>query len=133
MQTEEILNSIFEKQKLLGLSNQQLADASGVPKPTIDRIKRKDTTNPSVQVVLDLAAAVGYQFGAEEAPHKGDGERYAEHMVRMYEDRIARLRSHYNMLIAEKNRWLTYAFAVIGGLMAADFVMVILLIVIIHL
>lgn len=125
--TEEIINGIFEKQKLLGLSNQQLADAANIPKTTLDRIKRKETQSPAMQTVLDLAAAVGYQIGGDDKPKEGS----MEYMVRLYEDRIARLRSHYNMLLAEKGRWINYLLYVIGGLLLTDFLMVVLLIIII--
>ena len=62
MTTPEILDGIFRKQTEIGMTNQQFSDASGVPKATIERIKRGDTANPTMQTVLDLAAAVGYSF-----------------------------------------------------------------------
>lgn len=120
MQNSDILNGIFAKQTALGLSNQQLADASSVPKSTIERIKRGDTLNPSMQTVLDLAAAVGYQIGSPmpEKPKHQDTVQHTEYLVRTYEDQIARLRAHYTMLLAEKNRWINYLFALCLALVA---------------
>lgn len=126
---DEIISGIFEKQKQLGLSNQQLADAADMSRAALERMKRGETQAPSAQNLFALAAAVGYQITKdEETPTDG-----LSHTIAMYEDRIARLRSHYNMQLAERNRMLRYAFYTIGGLLLADFLMVILLIVIIHL
>lgn len=123
---DEIIRGIFELQKQQGLSNQQLADSADMSRAALERIKRGETQAPSAQNIFALAAAVGYQIGAEPKDNGMD-------MVRMYEDRIARLRSHYNMLLAEKGRWINYLLWVIGGLMLANILMVILLIVYIHL
>lgn len=132
MQMDEILTEIFEKQRKLGLSNQQLADSSGIPRTTLERIKRRETQNPGMQTVMDIAQAVGYQIGTPAAPAGEEDQTHMEHTIRMYEDRIARLRAHYNMLLTERNRWLTYCFITIGGLVLVIFLMVIFLITFIH-
>lgn len=124
----EIINGIFEKQKTLGWSNQQLADAADMSRTTLERLKRGETQAPSAQNIFSLAAAVGYQIGEPETPQE-DG---ITQTIRTYEDRIARQRSFYNMLLAEKNRILSYCAIAIGALLAIDFLVVILLIVIIH-
>lgn len=112
MQTQDVINGIFAKQKELGMDNQQLHDASKVPKATIERIKRGDTQNPSLQTIMDLAAAVGYPIGQPmpQKPRHADMDMNTEYLVRTYDDQIARLRAHYTMLLAEKNRWITYLF-----------------------
>lgn len=112
MQASEILEGIFEKQESIGYSLQQLADASKVPRSTIERIKRGETRNPSLQTVLDLAGAVGYQFGPPILDKSPENPKHTQQLIRTYEDQIARLRAHYNMLLAEKNRWITYLFRI---------------------
>lgn len=119
MTTADIIDGIIAKKNERGMSNQQLSDASRVPKPTIDRILRKDTPNPSMQTVLDLAAAVGYSFSNHpehppaSPPEIGIRDPMVLHMIniyenreRSYEERIKRNTAHFNMLLAEKNRWL---------------------------
>lgn len=122
MTTEDIIDGIIAKKNERNLNNQQLSDASGVPKPTVDRILRKDTANPSLQTVLDLAAAVGYSFSnhPEQLPaapqELGIKDPMVQHLIqvyenrgRSYEERIKRNSAHYNMLLAEKNRWLKFS------------------------
>lgn len=122
MTTADIIDGIIAKKNERNLSNQQLADASGVPKATVDRILRKDTANPSLQTVLDLAAAVGYSFSnhPEQIPATpqeiGIKDPMVQHLIqvyesrgRSYEERIKRNSAHYNMLLAEKNRWIKFS------------------------
>jgi len=123
MTTSEILEGIFEKQAEIGMTNQQFSDASSVPKATIERIKRGDTANPTIQTILDLAAAVGYTFSnikedAEQTAGSGIKDPMVLHMInvyenrgRAYEERIKRTTSHFNMLLAEKNRWLKFSLS----------------------
>lgn len=121
MTTSEIIDGIIQRKKEIGMTSQQLSDASGVPKSTIDRILRGDTPNPSIQTVLDLAAAVGYSFGnhpdhPEPAPAASVKDPMVAHLItvyenrgRAYEERIKRVTSHFNMLLSEKNRWLKFS------------------------
>jgi transcriptional regulator with XRE-family HTH domain len=62
MTVSDIIDGIIQKKNAIGMNNQQLSDASGVPKATVDRVVRGDTPNPSMQTILELAAAVGYTF-----------------------------------------------------------------------
>lgn len=106
MQASDVVSGILAKKNEMGLTNQQLSDASGVPKSTVDRILRGDTPNPTLEVILPMARAVGYSFGEpspELIPEKVD-EDYLNYVIRTNDERIARLRAHYNMLIAEKDR-----------------------------
>ena len=122
MTVADIIDGIISRKNTIGMTNQQLADASGVPKTTIDRILRKETANPSIQVVLDMAAAVGYTFSNHPeqmpaAPQEiGINDPMVKHLINVYENRgqayEARLKSnsaHYNMLLAEKNRWIKFS------------------------
>lgn len=125
MTTPEILDGIFRKQTEIGMTNQQFSDASGVPKATIERIKRGDTTNPTMQTILDMAAAIGYSFSNHpDQPAAIPVEDKIKdpmilHMISVYEkrgtayeERIKRITAHFNMLLAEKNRWLVFSLTV---------------------
>lgn len=122
MTTADIIDGIIAKMNERGMNKQQLSDSSRVPKPTIDRILRGDTTNPSMQTILDLAAAVGYTFSnhPEQVPATpqeiGIKDPMVQHMIQIYEkreisyeERIKRNTAHFNMLLAEKNRWLKFS------------------------
>lgn len=122
MTTADIIDGIIAKKTERGISNQQLSDASGVPKATVDRILRRDTSNPSLQTILDLAAAVGYSFSnhPEQPPATpqeiGIKDPMVQHLIQVYEnrgksyeERIKRNTAHFNMLLQEKNRWLKFS------------------------
>ena len=122
MTVADIVDGIIARKNTIGMTNQQLADASSVPKTTIDRILRKETANPSMQTVLDLAAAVGYTFSnhPEQLPATpqeiGISDPMVKHLITVYEnrglayeERIKRNTAHFNMLLAEKNRWLKFS------------------------
>lgn len=122
MTTEDIIDGIIEKQKEKKLTNQQFADAAKTPKSTVDRIVRKETTNPTLQTILDMAAAVDYTFSnIKESPTAAPEEAKIKdpmvlHLIHVYEERgqayeerIKRNTAHFNMLLAEKNRWLKYS------------------------
>lgn len=109
MEVMHIIDGINAKKNALAMTNQQIADASGVPKSTVDRVLRKDTENPTMKVILDIARAVGYEFGTPAAvqvtPPDQDSQ-YVRHIITMYEDRLAAMERSYNLVTAEKNRWI---------------------------
>lgn len=138
MTTADIIEGIVARKAEIHMTSQQLADASGVPKSTIDRILRGDTPNPSMQTILDLAAAVGYTFGnlKEQEPATpqviGIKDPMVLHMIsvyesrgKAYEERIKRNTAHFNMLLAEKNRWIK--FSLILNIILVVFICVILI------
>ena len=127
MTTPDIIDGIIQKKNIIGMSNQQLADASNVPKTTVDRIVRRETSNPSLQTVLDLAAAVGYTFSnhPEQPSPVPDESKIKDpamiHIINSYErqlqasdERVKRVTSHFNMLLTEKNRWIQTLSTIIG-------------------
>ena len=127
MTTAEILDGIFRKQHEIGMTNQQFSDASGVPKASIERIKRGDTTNPTIETILALSAAVGYTFSnqPEPAPPIPETVKVNDPMLQIllahYEqqgithaEQMKRVTSHFNMLLAEKNRWIQTLCTIIG-------------------
>lgn len=118
MHTSDIISGILRCKEDAGLTNQQLADASGVPKATVDRILSGRTENPTLQNILDLAGAAGYEFSAlPEAPAvpvPADANSAAlvavyEERIRSYKWLIERDERSHNRLLAEKNRWLTFS------------------------
>lgn len=119
MTTPDIIDGMIAKAREQGFTNQRWSDASNVPKSTVDRIVRKETTNPSIQTILDMAGAVGYSFSnhPEQLPavpsEIGIKDPMIQHLInvyenrgRSYEERIKRNTAHFNMLLTEKNRWL---------------------------
>lgn len=109
------------------MTNQQFSDASGVPKASIERIKRGDTANPTMDTILALSAAVGYSFSnhpEQLSPIPDESKirdpmtlhmiNYYERQAQAYEERIKRVTSHFNMLLAEKNRWIQTLSTMIG-------------------
>ena len=134
MTSSDIINGIIQKKNAIGMNNQQLADASGVPKATVDRIVRGDTPNPSMQTILELAAAVGYTFTnhpeplspvPDEAKIKDPAVLYIisnyERQLQAAEERSKKLMSHFNMLLAEKNRSIQ-ALSTILGILIVGFI-----------
>lgn len=115
MNASEIIDGIIQKKVALNMTNQQVADASGVPKSTVDRIFRKETTNPGVQNVLDIAEAVGYQIGDgnKPPPFPADANQYIAYMAKLNDKCLTEMRANYNMLIAEKNRWTKRLFILV--------------------
>ena len=122
MTVTDIVDGIIQKKRAIGMTNQQLSDASGVPKTTIDRILRYETPNPTMQTILDLAAAVGYTISnhpekpspiPEQSKVSDPMTQYMishyEQEIVTYEERLKRTLSHFNMLLAEKNRWLRFS------------------------
>ncbi len=97
------------------MTSQQIADASGVPKSAADRILRKETTNPGVQNILDIAEAVGYQIGGGNnlPPFPADANQYIDYIAKLNDKCFTKMRANYNMLIAEKNRLTKCLFTVI--------------------
>lgn len=124
-----IIDGINARKNALQMTNQQIADASGVPKSTVDRILRKDTENPTMKVILDIAGAVGYEFGAPASVQVPDNENnnpYIRHIISMYETQLAAQERQYNLVTAEKNRWIKI-LAIIVGILGAGVVSILLI------
>ena len=109
MTTNDIIRDIAKRKDEMNITNQMLADASGVPKTTIDRVLRGDTANPSMQTVLDMAYVVGYRLVNDN--DAGEREQQVTMLVR--ESRLKTIQS--NALIAEKDntisdkdRWIKF-------------------------
>lgn len=115
MTADQIIDGIIERKEALHATNQQIADASNVPKTTVDRILRRETSNPSFQTVVDIAAAVGYEFSAPAKASVETDDATLKHIIYVYEQRCADLEregrmktAQSNLVMAEKSRWIRF-------------------------
>lgn len=119
MDINAVIDGIIERKEQVGMTNQQISDASGVPRTTVNRILQKQTPNPSVKTLADIAVAVGYDISPVQPAVLQDHTKDAyitylqealEAERKLRDKEKAELRAHYNMLLAEKNRWIRYSF-----------------------
>ncbi len=87
-----------------GLTNQQLADLSGVPVGTVNRILSGQTDNPSFQTICDLVLAMDGSLdelaGIEKDPEEPEAKAHAsQDLIHLYEK-----------MIEHKNRWIHRLF-----------------------
>lgn len=61
MDVNAIIDGILECKEETGMTMQQIADRANQPKSTVTRILRKETPNPSMKTLADIAIAVGYE------------------------------------------------------------------------
>ena len=129
MEVFAIIDGINARKTAMNMTNQQISDASGVPKSTVDRVLRKDTENPTMKVILDIAGAVGYEFSTTSAvrvPDTIQDNPYILHIISMYESQLAAQERQYNLVTAEKNRWIKL-LAVIVAILAAGIITILLI------
>lgn len=105
------IERITEVRKEHGLSIQQLADMSRLSASTVYRVL-SGKTEPAAFTIEAMENALGITDKpvAEPLFDPGSISPLAERYINTLETRIARLRAHYNMLIATKNRWLMLSF-----------------------
>lgn len=115
MTVSDIIDGILERKTALGATVQQISDASGVPKSTVDNILRKAVANPQMQNVLDIADAVGYEFAPNEEKPVDTTDPTLQQIIYVYEkrcddlERESRLKTvQSNLLLAEKSRWIRF-------------------------
>lgn len=63
----ELANSVYQARKKRGMSQQQLAAASGIDQAEISRIERGDS-NPTIATMSRVLAAVGLKLSYPTAP-----------------------------------------------------------------
>ena len=102
-----------------GLTNQQLADLSGVPVGTVNRILSGQTDNPSFQTICDLVMAMNGSLdelaGIEKAPEGPEAKaRASQDLIHLYET-----------MIEHKNRWIHRLF-VLSCLLASIFIFLVI-------
>lgn len=103
MRIASIIAEINTKKAESGMTNQQISDASGVPKPTVDRVLRGGTDEPRAQTLLDIAAVFDYGLVPTQQPDAAK-DAHARQIAALYESQLADLRRQLNIIRAEKAR-----------------------------
>ena len=119
MDAEMIVDRINEVREDTGITYQQIADASGVPRTTVSRILHGETPNPTSKNLHDIARAVGCRITPPPDPDaQMDEVEYLRLVNQIYDRRNQELRCMYNALLAQKHRWLLCSIATIAVLAA---------------
>lgn len=104
MRIASIIAEINTRKAESGMTNQQISDASGVPKPTVDRVLRGGTDEPRAQTLLDIAAVFDYDLVQSQQPDAARDDTHAQQIAALYESQLADLRRQLNITRAEKAR-----------------------------
>lgn len=81
-----------------GLSNQQIADKSGVPLSTVTRIFNGQTTNPNYRTVADIVLAIGGSLDEIEGITRDNSETPSKTIEVLEKE------------IDQKNKWIKVLF-----------------------
>ena len=112
MNSKERIDRIEAERKRQGLSIQQLADMSQVSSSTVHRAVNGKTVPSDFTIqTMELSLGISDDPQQDHLFEEGTITPLAERYIATLELRIARLRAHYNMLIATKDRWLILSFA----------------------
>ena len=117
MQQVDRIRMIDDRRQKQGLSYRQLADMAGVSYTTVYRAI-SGRCCPEAATLEMLESALGIVDGVDviHAPPEQDFPPMAERYIHAQENRIARLRYHYNMLFRTYTRWMVVLFAANMGL-----------------
>lgn len=117
MDISAIIDGILECKEETGMTFQQIADRSDVPKSTVTRILRKETPNPSMKTLADIAVAVGYELDPIRPAVLKDSSKDA-YIAFLQESlvferanakaQIAEQKALRHQVVAEKNRAISY-------------------------
>lgn len=117
---KERISAIDSERIKRGLSIQQLADLSMLSNATVSRTL-SGKTEPTANTLLSMEAALGIgmesPLNQDPIAPKLDSDPFLRYYFELQEGRIAQQRAHYNMLLAEKNRWIKFLFIVLLLLM----------------
>lgn len=118
MKTNDIISGIIDQKERTGKTNQQIADEANLAKGTVDRIlQNKAGQTPTLQTVVDIANAVGYEFGTEN-PEAAGLSIITQAIIDIYEDRLRKTDAHYQQRIRAQQLWLrvtaTFAFVLVA-------------------
>ena len=91
-----ILNKLKEIKAEKKLTNQEIADLSGVPLSTVTRVFNGQTDNPNIQTIEDIAAAMGVSLedvtGIKQVGDKVDPD---DNLIQVYKE-----------IIKSKDKWI---------------------------
>lgn len=111
MDLKERIDRINAARKEHGLSIQQFADMCGISASTVSRTL-VGKTEPTDFTISAMEGSLGITDNPMGDPimERVASDPILERYLNMQEMRIVRLRAHYNMLLAEKNRWIMLLF-----------------------
>lgn len=117
MDVSAVIDGILECKEESGMTFQQIADRSNVPKSTVTRVLRKETPNPSMKTLADIAVAVGYEIDPVRPAVLKDSTKdaYIAYLQEALEaekkacrSQIAEQKALRHQVVAEKNRTIFY-------------------------
>lgn len=117
MQQAGRIRMIDDRRQKQGLSYRQLADMAGISYTTVYRAI-SGRCCPETATLEMLESALGIVDGVDviHAPPEKDLPPMAERYIHDQENRITRLRYHYNMLFRAYTWWMVVLFAANMGL-----------------
>jgi transcriptional regulator with XRE-family HTH domain len=117
MDVSAIIDGILECKEETGMTMQQIADRANQPKSTVTRILRKETPNPSMKTLADIAIAVGYETDPIKPAILKDNTKDA-YITYLQEAllaekaackaAVAEQKALRHQIVAEKNRAISY-------------------------
>ena len=117
MDVSAIIDGILECKEENGMTMQQIADRANQPKSTVTRILRKETPNPSMRALADIAVAVGYEIDPVQPAVLKDHtkEAYIAYLQEALlaekaacKAAVAEQKALRHQVVAEKNRAITF-------------------------
>lgn len=105
-----------------GLTNQQIAEKSGVPIGTVNRIMAGQTDNPSFEAITAIVKAIGGSLdelvGINMSSRKSNAAA-DDRIVFIYEKQIEDINKNHEKQIKDKNTWIKMLFALLSALLLA--------------
>lgn len=131
MDLKSRIDRINDARKEHGLTMQQLADMCDLSASTVSRTLA-GKTEPTDFTINTMEGALGITDDpiGEPIMERAASDPILERYLNMQEMRIIRMRAHYNMLLAEKNRWIMLLF--ILSLILVMFICYILVLDVLH-
>ena len=103
------------------MTNQQIANLSGVSLSTVNRIMAGSAKNPSHEAVVSICSALGGDPAGIESEHETHPDCRCEIFVRVlegYEQQFDREREAYDAQLHTKDRWIRALAVALGVIIA---------------
>lgn len=125
------VEAVILEQHNQGLSIHQLAKMCQLSDSTVSRTLsvKTEPTEYTIKAMEDALGITDKPTG-EPIMERAENDPILQKYLNMQEVRIARLRAHYNMLLAEKNRWINMLFVL--SLILVSFICFILVLDVLH-